>query len=157
MAVPSVHTSLSGDCLLARISGDMIYENQALLRGRFDDLLQHPARCIVLDLTQVTFCDSAGLNVLLDLRLQAEQENTVLFLACVPATLRRVLEITGIDQVLRVYDTVTDAQDAWTRQASEQGGNHHPVPSQQAGNDAIRPACPVSEQTGHSRHVRRVR
>lgn len=117
MAVPSVHTSLSGDCLLARISGDMIYENQALLRGRFDDLLQHPARCIVLDLAQVAFCDSAGLNVLLDLRLQAEQENTVLFLACVPATLRRVLEITGSGQVLRVFGTVTDAQDAWTRQA----------------------------------------
>ncbi|MCX5327856.1 STAS domain-containing protein [Streptomyces sp. NBC_00140] len=117
MAVPSVDTSLAGDCLLAQVSGDMIYENQALLRGRFEDLLQHPARCIILDLTQVTFCDSSGLNTLLDLRLQAEQENTVLFLARVPATLRRVLEITGSDQVLRVYDTVTDAQAAWTRKA----------------------------------------
>ena len=38
----------------------MIYENQALLRGRFADLLLRPARCIVLDLTHVAFCDSKG-------------------------------------------------------------------------------------------------
>ncbi|MDQ0595981.1 anti-sigma B factor antagonist [Streptomyces canus] len=119
MTVPTVGTSLSGDCLLARVSGDMIYENQALLRGQFEDLLQHSARCIVLDMTQVAFCDSTGLNTLLNLRRQAEKENTVLFLACVPASLRRVVELTGTDQLLPVYDTVTDAQMAWTRKKPE--------------------------------------
>jgi hypothetical protein len=64
----------------------------------------------VLDLTQVAFCDSIGLNSLLDLRYQAEQEDTVMFLACVPAILRRFLELTGTDQILRIYGTVPDAQ-----------------------------------------------
>lgn len=31
-------------------------------------------------------------------------------LACVPAPLRRVLHMTGVDQVLRVYATVADAE-----------------------------------------------
>ena len=39
----------------------------------------------------------------------------MLFPAFVPSILRRVLELTGADQILRIYDTVTDAQAAWTR------------------------------------------
>ena len=51
---------------------------------------------------------------MLDLRYQAELEHKVVFLTCVPAILRRVLELTGTDQILRIYDTATDAQASWT-------------------------------------------
>lgn len=34
----------------------------------------------------------------------------VLVLACVPESLRPILQLTGIDRLLRVYDTVTDAE-----------------------------------------------
>lgn len=55
-------------------------------------------------------CDSAGLSVLLWARSEAEAHGVVLVPACVPASLRRVLEMTGADQVLRVFETVVDAQ-----------------------------------------------
>ncbi|MDT7843409.1 STAS domain-containing protein [Streptomyces justiciae] len=112
MAVPSIDASVSGGCLHVLVKGELIYEHQALLREQFDELLQHGDACIVVDLTQVGFCDSSGLNVLLDLRLQAEQNGRQLLLACVPDPLRRLLEITGSDQVLRIYDTVAEADAA---------------------------------------------
>ncbi|MBY8846916.1 STAS domain-containing protein [Streptomyces sp. SP2-10] len=64
----------------------------------------------MLDLSGVSFCDSAGLNVLLGVWRQVEEGGVVLALACVPEPLRRILEMTGADQLFRVYDTVTEAE-----------------------------------------------
>lgn len=57
-------------------------------------------------------CDSAGLNVLLWARREAERAAVVLVLTCVPVKLHRVLQMTGADQVLRVFAAVTDAEAA---------------------------------------------
>ncbi|MFD4556604.1 STAS domain-containing protein [Streptomyces sp. NPDC058469] len=54
--------------------------------------------------------DSAGLNALLGVWRQANESRAVLVLARVPEPLRRILEMTGADQFLRVYDTVTEAE-----------------------------------------------
>ncbi|MER5223876.1 STAS domain-containing protein [Streptomyces flaveus] len=64
----------------------------------------------MLDLSNVSFCDSAGLNVLLGAGRQAAESGVVLVLACVPEPLRRILQMTEADQILRVYDTVTDTE-----------------------------------------------
>ncbi|MFH8991336.1 STAS domain-containing protein [Streptomyces sp. NPDC017940] len=68
---------------------------------------------LVLDLAGVPFCDSAGLNVLIGAWRQADAVGAVLMLACVPKPLRRILEMTGADQCLRVCDTVADAEAAF--------------------------------------------
>ncbi|WP_405724964.1 STAS domain-containing protein [Streptomyces sp. NBC_00028] len=117
MADFSIDANVSDDCLHIQVKGEMIYEHQALVRARFDELLQHSEACIVVDLARVGFCDSSGLNVLLDLRRQAEQNGRQLALACVPASLRRILEVTGSDQVLRIYETVAEAEAACTAQS----------------------------------------
>ncbi|CAK7284797.1 STAS domain-containing protein [Streptomyces misionensis] len=105
----SVELVASDHCVVARVSGEMDYMTGPSLRGRFDLLVTEGGRCIV-DLSDVSFCDSAGLNVLLGARRVAEARGAVLVLACVPAPLRRILEMTGADQVLRVFDTVADAE-----------------------------------------------
>jgi anti-anti-sigma factor len=60
----------------------------------------------------VSFCDAAGLNVLLGVRRQADAVGAVLVLACVLEPVREALEMTGTDQVLRVFDSVADAEAA---------------------------------------------
>jgi anti-sigma B factor antagonist len=66
---------------------------------------------LVLDLRRVDFVDSFGLGVIVSSRRRLSQEGNSL---CVVAgddqeTLRRVLQITGLDQVLPVHPTVADA------------------------------------------------
>ncbi len=112
MVGPSVETIASGRCLIARVSGEMDYATDPVFRPQFKELLARGDRFIVLDLSRVSFCDSAGLSVLLGAWRQADERGAVLMLACVPAPLRRVLQMTGMDQVLRVYATVTDAEAA---------------------------------------------
>ncbi|WP_406123658.1 STAS domain-containing protein [Streptomyces canus] len=76
-------------------------------------LLSRGVRFVVLDLSAVSFCDSAGLNVLIGAWRQADAGGVVLALACVPEPVRRILQMTGADQVLRVYGTVADAEAAF--------------------------------------------
>ncbi|MFI1727408.1 STAS domain-containing protein [Streptomyces sp. NPDC020489] len=64
----------------------------------------------MLDLAGVSFCDSAGLDVLLGAPRQADAIGAMLVLARVPEPVRGVLELTGADQVLRVFDTAADAE-----------------------------------------------
>ncbi|WP_433543770.1 STAS domain-containing protein (plasmid) [Streptomyces sp. CA-294286] len=61
-------------------------------------------RVVVLDLTEVAFADSTFLNVL----LRAHQL-TDLRLAGVSEQVERLLEITGTDQLLKLFPTVADA------------------------------------------------
>lgn len=107
---PPVETIASGRCLGARVSGAMDWVTDPVFRPQFKELLSRGGRFIVLDLSDVSFCDSAGLNVLLGIWRQADASGAVLVLACVPEPLRRIFEMTAVDQLLRVYDTVTEAE-----------------------------------------------
>jgi anti-anti-sigma factor len=63
----------------------------------------------------VSFCDSAGLNVLLAARREAEGAGLKFVLSCLPGRLRRILELTGADRVLHVFDTLAEAEAALSR------------------------------------------
>ncbi|MFG2794620.1 STAS domain-containing protein [Streptomyces sp. NPDC048419] len=110
----SIEVTGSGTCLVARVSGEMDYTTRPALQDRFTELVAR-APFIVLDLSGVTFCDSAGLTVLLVARLRATKHAVELVVACVPPHLRTLLQMTGADQVLRVFATVADAEAAEPR------------------------------------------
>ncbi|MER8226293.1 STAS domain-containing protein [Streptomyces sp. NPDC094143] len=111
-AEPSVQaTDTSGTSLIMQLSGDMDYETAPFFRERLLDEMAGGQRRLVLDLTAVSFCDSAGLNVLLWAWRQADQAGTVLVLACVPPKVQRMLNMTGADTLVTVYGTVAEAGD----------------------------------------------
>ncbi|MFG2723708.1 STAS domain-containing protein [Streptomyces canus] len=78
-------------------------------RTTFKELIARGDR-FVLDPSGVSFCDSAGLNVLLGAWRQADAGGAMVVLARVPEPLLRILQMTGADQLLRVHGTVTDAE-----------------------------------------------
>ncbi|MFF8925850.1 STAS domain-containing protein [Streptomyces longwoodensis] len=107
-----VETTVLSRGVVARVSGDMDYMTRPGLWERFGQLLVGDGAFIVLDLSGVAFCDSAGLNLLLRAHREAELGGVELVLAWVPQPLRRIVEMTGADQILRIYDTVEAAQEA---------------------------------------------
>ncbi|MFI6357346.1 STAS domain-containing protein [Streptomyces sp. NPDC050743] len=110
-AEPSVQARTSGPCLAVQLIGEMDYETAPFFRERLLEEIARGQRCVVLELSGVTFCDSAGLNVLLWAWQQAKKAGAVLVLASVPATLQQMLAMTGVDTVVRVYGTVAEAED----------------------------------------------
>jgi anti-anti-sigma factor len=97
---------LADHVLVYRLAGELDMDGVDPLV--FDDEAARAAH-IVLDLGGLEFCDSAGLNALLRLRLQAVGRGIPVHLAAVPERVTRLLEVTGADQVFPVHATLADA------------------------------------------------
>ncbi|KAA0943207.1 STAS domain-containing protein [Streptomyces apricus] len=108
----SIKTTASGRYLVAKVSGEMDHATGPVLRPQFEELLCQDKDSVVLDLSDVSFCDSVGLNTLISIWREAEENGTELVLACTPGPVQRILQITGVDQLLPHYGTVTDATTA---------------------------------------------
>ncbi|MFF8278775.1 STAS domain-containing protein [Streptomyces lateritius] len=67
------------------------------------------AERILVDCHDLGFCDSTGLNVLLQARLHALEEGGRLELAGLRPPVARMFEITGARTVFRVYENVAEA------------------------------------------------
>ncbi|MGW6886746.1 STAS domain-containing protein [Streptomyces chartreusis] len=109
---PSVEATVLGRGVVALVSGEMDYLTGPGLWDQINEVLAGSAGFVVLDLSGVSFCDSAGLNVLLRAAQRAASRDVELVVACVPAALRRILDMTGADQVLQIFDTVVEAEAA---------------------------------------------
>ena len=68
-----------------------------------DQLRQGPAR-IVIDLTQLTFCDSLGLGTLVVLSRTARNQQTYLLLRNPSPFFSRMLDVTGVREGLNIAD-----------------------------------------------------
>ncbi len=60
---------------------------------------------ITLDLGEVTFIDSSGLGVLVRLRKEAESQSKSFALTNVSSSVRRLLEVTGLDSTFSGSDS----------------------------------------------------
>jgi anti-sigma B factor antagonist len=62
------------------------------------------AQAVILDLGDLTFCDSSGLALFITATEKAAEEGTVLTFRNVHPTVERVFRITGLDQVLDIAE-----------------------------------------------------
>lgn len=95
-----------GDCWVVEARGDLDIDSLAPLQEALEEAAaSRPV--IVLDASAVTFGDSGFLNLLLRLHAAAS-----LRIAAPPQQLRRLFQLTGADQVLRIDDSVPEAAGA---------------------------------------------
>jgi anti-sigma B factor antagonist len=66
---------------------------------------------ITADLARTTFCDSAGIHAIVRANRQARSRGAELRLAVGESPVNRVLELTGLDQVMPVYRDVQQSRD----------------------------------------------
>jgi anti-anti-sigma factor len=90
-------------------SGELDHHTADLLREALDQLAEDAIPTVVIDCSNLEFCDSTGLNVLLGARLKAEAAGGGVHLAGMKPTVARVFEITGADAVFTVHETLDDA------------------------------------------------
>ncbi len=95
----------AGDDTVVHVSGELDMSTTDRLRDVVEaQLRENPSR-IVLDLTELTFCDSLGLGTLVVLSRAARKQQTSLVLRNPGPFLNRMLDVTGV----RAGLTITDA------------------------------------------------
>lgn len=118
-----------GDVLIVQCVGRIIVGQEVnTLHYHIQDSLARYLD-IVLQLEQVDFVDSSGLGALVRLSQTARSKGGILSLACVPATIRKTLEITHLRSQFELHDSVEEAITAaylGSRYLRENGGDGKP-------------------------------
>lgn len=89
---------------LVSVCGEIDLYTAPLLRGELADAVVAGGRTVV-DMSRVEFCDSTGLGVLLSALKQARGNGGELELAAPQPAVRRILQITGLDEVFTIHDS----------------------------------------------------
>ncbi|MFD5627887.1 MULTISPECIES: STAS domain-containing protein [unclassified Streptomyces] len=98
-----------------RVSGEMDLVSSPVLRQRVHDVVAEGCHDIVLDLSEVLFCDSSGVGVLIAVRrlVRSCQGRLRLILPAQGAVdgshVNRVLAALGVRRLFDVYPDVTEA------------------------------------------------
>lgn len=84
-------------------SGEVDVVTAPKLGRRLLSLLEEGKRALVVDLSNITFIDSAGVAVLLNARRQICHRRGELVIVCPNERVRRSFQIMGLTQHLRIY------------------------------------------------------
>jgi anti-anti-sigma factor len=94
---------------LIRMSGEIDIASTDLAARAIRAAVVPPVRLVLIDLTAVTFCSSAGLGNLVEARQLAGQHGIDLALVGVGRPVDRPLSITGLGGQFRIYASAEDA------------------------------------------------
>ena len=99
-----VESASGGDTPILTMDGDVDIATEQDWRRRGTELLeQHPTmRDVVVNMARVSFIDSRGMSVLIDLHATALKRGGKLTLQAVPQRVVKALSVAGLDQVFQV-------------------------------------------------------
>ncbi|MEU6479075.1 STAS domain-containing protein [Streptomyces sp. NPDC047017] len=95
--------------LLLRVSGDLDHHTSSHLNQAVAGMTFTPAADVIVDLTELEYCDSTGLTALISTYQRAQAAGATLCMAGLNSGLERIVRITGLDQVFVIYPTVEEA------------------------------------------------
>ena len=86
-------------------AGDLDPSNAHQLRKAAVGAVVSSGLMLVMDLGELGFCDSSGITALIAVRNHVVAAGAGLILVAVPEALRRLLHLTGLDQVFDLRDS----------------------------------------------------
>lgn len=90
------------------VQGEVDMASAPDLRDALEALIDGGRTRLVVDLSSVDFMDSSGVGVLVGAHRRLEESGGGLALVCGEGPVRRVLGITGLDEVFAVHGTLEE-------------------------------------------------
>jgi anti-anti-sigma factor len=114
----SVSLGRSDGIVLAEVSGEVDLSNAEDLRDEIAQWASNEDRAVIVDLTSVTYADSAGMNLLFVLARQLKDHGQI-FGAVVPSESqpRRAFDVVGMADQIPMFETLAEAQ-SWAERGS---------------------------------------
>jgi anti-sigma B factor antagonist len=101
----------SGGHSIVRMPAELDLANSDSVDSQLARLCQGASGVITIDLTGTTFCDSSGIRSLAHAHRLATENGGELRLAVGASPVRRILQLTGVDQVMPVFRDVQHSLD----------------------------------------------
>jgi anti-sigma B factor antagonist len=97
---------------LVVVCGELDLYTAPQLHEAIDAAIDESARHLLVDLCEVTFIDSTALGVLVGATKRLHPRDGALAIVCPREKIRRVFQITGLDQVLAMHASRDEALSA---------------------------------------------
>ncbi len=95
--------------VILKLVGPLTLSNMFSFQGQFRAM---KPECLILDMTGVPYMDSAGLGLLTNYFVAAQDDHRKFLLAGVSERILALLEMTKVDQILKLYPSVEAAENA---------------------------------------------
>ena len=102
-------TSEVGTATVVGVAGEIDNYTAPQLRDALAEALDRGATQLVVDLSETAFLDSSALGVLVGVSKHRSADGHTIAIACPNQQLRRLFEISRLDEVIRVCDSVDAA------------------------------------------------
>ena len=111
-----------GDVTVLDLNGRLVLtEAEEPLREHLEALIAHGRVKLVLDMTDVTYIDSAGLGMLVAKYVSARRRGGDIRLCHLTPRSMHVMEITRLSRVFGVFDSESEAVDSFDRDTGRTG------------------------------------
>lgn len=116
-----IEQSRQGNITVIRLIGDLELTGCREVDHRLRETLGEANGKVVIDLKETRYIDSSGLGILVSLYSHIRKSGGQLVLANPNRSVRRLFDLTNVQNMLRVYGTVEEAL------GSLQEGESHPL------------------------------
>lgn len=109
MSDPLVTVSLTQrdqERTVASVAGEIDHSSSDALQSDVLALLDEQTNNLVLDFSQVAFCDSSGMSALIGLQRHLTGRDGSLTVAAAPRNVARALRLGGLAKLIPVHDSV---------------------------------------------------
>lgn len=105
----TVSTEPHGDMVVVAVAGELDMATAPQLQDQITDLLDKGRSRLIFDLAEVSFCDSTGLSVFVRAKNSCDDAGGLVRLAAPQRGVLRILEVSGLVEVLQTYPSVDEA------------------------------------------------
>ena len=120
MPMADVRFEREDETVIAVVTGEVDMSNAATVRQQIAESVTPDDDAVIVDLSELSFIDSAGLHSLIELGTVLDERRQKLLLCLPPgSTIRRAIEIIGLPHAVSVYSERSEAMEAVRASAME--------------------------------------
>lgn len=107
-----VETIIRDDIKILKIYGEINLETYNKFRDEVLKNIMEIQKNIIMDMEEVTYTNSMGLSTIIKAYVELKKEEGELKLCCLQHPIRRLFQITKLDDVIDIYETLDEAIDS---------------------------------------------
>ena len=101
--------SLAGDLIIIKLEGEVDLYAAPELKDHVNGAIERGKNKLILDLSEATFIDSTTLGILVSGMKRLRPRGGMLAVLCPDPTMARIFDITGLNRMLSVHETIEEA------------------------------------------------
>ncbi len=112
MGIVSSLQEISDVAAVIELEGDIDFSISQKLKEELLGVINKGKIKLIVDLEKVRYIDSSGLESITSTQTKAQALHGDLFLVCAEPSIRKIFDITGLDEYIRIFDDLEKARTA---------------------------------------------